>query len=158
MSSGQLYITNNFLSHFSKEYKNCSSCEFWLYHFLREIDEIKEPLKKKKKKKKRKEKTNYSKQNKTKQAKQKATIRRPLQRCNRCILQSQPTEPANVQKKYKNRHDWIGKVSHWELCKWPKFDRTDKWYMHKLESSKFLWDFNINGSSNPRQTYRLSFK
>ena len=35
-----------------------------------------------------------------------------------------------VQKEYKTRHDWMGKVIHWELCKKLKFDHTNKWYMH----------------------------
>ena len=30
------------------------------------------------------------------------------------------------QKKYKTRHDWVGKVIHWELCKKFKFDHTNK--------------------------------
>ena len=35
-----------------------------------------------------------------------------------------------VQKEYKARHDWVGKVIHWEMCKKFKFDHTNKWYMH----------------------------
>ena len=31
-----------------------------------------------------------------------------------------------VQKEYKSRHDWVGKVSHWEMCKKLKFDHTNK--------------------------------
>ena len=40
-------------------------------------------------------------------------------------------------------------VIHWELCKKFKFDHTNKWYMHNLESilenetHKILWDFEI---------------
>ena len=41
-----------------------------------------------------------------------------------------------VQKEYKTRHDWMGKVTHWELYKKLKFDHTNKWYMHNLESIK----------------------
>ena len=33
-------------------------------------------------------------------------------------------------KAYKTRHDWEGKVIHWEMCKKLKFDHTNKWYMH----------------------------
>ena len=29
-------------------------------------------------------------------------------------------------KEYKNRHDWLGKVIHWEMCKKLKFDYTNK--------------------------------
>ena len=36
-----------------------------------------------------------------------------------------------VQKKYKTRHDWVGKIIHWELYKRMNFDNTAKWYMHK---------------------------
>ena len=33
-------------------------------------------------------------------------------------------------KEYKARHDWVGKVILWEMCKKFKFDHTNKWYMH----------------------------
>ena len=52
-------------------------------------------------------------------------------------------------KEYKARHDWVGKVIHWEMCKKFKFDHTNKWYMHNpasfLENDphKLLWDYNI---------------
>ena len=54
-----------------------------------------------------------------------------------------------AQKEYKTRHDWVGKVIHWEMCKKFKFDHTNKWYIHKLASVlenntlKLLWDFDI---------------
>ena len=32
-------------------------------------------------------------------------------------------------KEYQTRHDWIGKVIHWAMCKKFKFDHTDKLYM-----------------------------
>ena len=54
-----------------------------------------------------------------------------------------------AQKEYKTRHDWVGKVIHWELCKKLKFDHTKKSYMHgpksalKNEMHKLLWDFEI---------------
>ena len=35
-----------------------------------------------------------------------------------------------VQKEYKTRHDWYGKMIHWELCKKFKTDHTNKRYMH----------------------------
>ena len=34
----------------------------------------------------------------------------------------------------KSRHDCVGKVIQWELCKKLKFDHTNKLYMHKPES------------------------
>ena len=39
-----------------------------------------------------------------------------------------------VQKEDKTRHDWVGKVINWELCKRLNFDYTNKWYTHKPES------------------------
>ena len=55
-----------------------------------------------------------------------------------------------AQNEYKTRHDWLGKVIHWEMCKKFKFDHTNKWYMHNpspvLENNthKLLWDFDIH--------------
>ena len=55
-----------------------------------------------------------------------------------------------AQKEYKTRHDCVGKVIHWEMCKKFKFDYTNKWYMHNpapvLENNthKLLWDFDIH--------------
>ena len=55
-----------------------------------------------------------------------------------------------AQKEYKTRHDWEGKVTHWEMCKKFKFDHTNKWYMHNLapvvenDTHKLLWDFDIH--------------
>ena len=34
------------------------------------------------------------------------------------------------QKEYEKRHDWVGKVIHWEMCKKFNFHHTNKWYMH----------------------------
>ena len=54
-----------------------------------------------------------------------------------------------VQKEYKTRQDWVGKVIYWETCKKLKFDPMNKWYMHNpapvLENNthKLLWDFDI---------------
>ena len=39
-----------------------------------------------------------------------------------------------AQKEYKTRHNWVGKVIHWELCKKFKLDHTNKWYMHNPAS------------------------
>ena len=36
------------------------------------------------------------------------------------------------QKKFKTRHEWEGKIIHWEMCKKFEFDRTNKWYMPNL--------------------------
>ena len=54
-----------------------------------------------------------------------------------------------AQKEYNVRHDWVGKVIHWEMCKKLKFENTNKWYMHnpapvlENDTHKLLWDFNI---------------
>ena len=54
-----------------------------------------------------------------------------------------------VQKKFKSKHDWAGKVIHGELCKKLKFGHKTKWYMYKLkfvqvkETNKILLDFEI---------------
>ena len=54
-----------------------------------------------------------------------------------------------AQKEYKTRHDWVGKMIHWKMCKKFKFDHTNKWYMHNTASilendtHKLLWDFDI---------------
>ena len=54
-----------------------------------------------------------------------------------------------VQKEYKTRHDWVGKVIRWEMCKQFKFDHTNKWYIHIPEpvlennTHKLRWDFDI---------------
>ena len=54
-----------------------------------------------------------------------------------------------AQKEYKTRHDWLGKVIHWEMCKKFKFDYTNEWYMHnpasvlENDTHKLLWDFDI---------------
>ena len=53
-------------------------------------------------------------------------------------------------KEYKTRHDWVGKVNHWEMWKKFKFDHTNKWYMHnpvpvhENDTHKLLWDFDIH--------------
>ena len=52
-----------------------------------------------------------------------------------------------AQKEYQARHDWVGKVIHWEMCKKVKFDHTNKWYMHNQapvlenDTHKLLLDF-----------------
>ena len=49
----------------------------------------------------------------------------------------------------KTKHDWVGKVIHWEMCKKFKIVYSNKWYMHNLTSvfendtHKLLWDFDI---------------
>ena len=55
-----------------------------------------------------------------------------------------------VQKEYKTRHDWVGKVIYWDVCKKFKFDHTNKWYLHnpapvlENDTHKLLGDFGIH--------------
>ena len=54
-----------------------------------------------------------------------------------------------AQKENKARHDWVGKVIHWDMCRKVQFDHTNEWYMHnpvpvlENDSHKLLLDFNI---------------
>ena len=65
-----------------------------------------------------------------------------------------------AQKEYKARHDWVGKVIHWEMCKKFKFDHANKWYMHNpapvlendTQTPMGLW--HTNGSPNLGQKTR----
>ena len=51
-----------------------------------------------------------------------------------------------AQKEYETKHEWVGKVIQWELCKEFRYDHTNKWYMHnptpvlENETHKLLWD------------------
>ena len=55
-----------------------------------------------------------------------------------------------AQKEYKARHDWVGKVIYWEICKKFKFDHTNEWYMHnpapvlENDTNKLQWDVEIH--------------
>ena len=55
----------------------------------------------------------------------------------------------SAHKEYKTRHEWLGKVIRWELCKKLKFDHMKKCRLHKPETipenemHKILWDFEI---------------
>ena len=54
-----------------------------------------------------------------------------------------------VQKEYKTRHDWVGKVIHRKMCKKFKFEHSNKWYLHnpatvlENDTHKILWDVDI---------------
>ena len=87
----------------------------------------------------------------------KARIEKP-QHKNICRLCGDRDETINpiisecsklAQKGYKARHDWVGKVIHWEICKKSKFDQTNKWYIHNQapvlenDTHKLLWEFDI---------------
>ena len=55
-----------------------------------------------------------------------------------------------AQKEYKARHDWVGRVISWEICRKFEFDHTNKLYMNnpapvlENDSHKLLWDFSIH--------------
>ena len=78
-----------------------------------------------------------------------------MQQNSRCRLCTDRDKMINhimsklAQKQYKTRHDWMGKVIHWELSEKFKFDHMNKWYMHhpecvlENETHKLLWDFEI---------------
>ena len=62
-----------------------------------------------------------------------------IQQNSKCRLCSDRDETINHiknecnklgQEEYKTRHDLVGKVIYWEMCKKFKFDYTNKWYMH----------------------------
>ena len=65
------------------------------------------------------------------------------------ILRRVPECSKLVQKEYKTRHDLVGKVIPWEMCKKFKCDHANKWYMYnpsavlENDTHKFLWDFDI---------------
>ena len=54
-----------------------------------------------------------------------------------------------AQKEYKARHDGVGEVIHWEICKKFKFNHMNQWYMYNPSSvlendtDKPLWDFDV---------------
>ena len=54
---------------------------------------------------------------------------------------------SKLVQEYKTRHDWVGKVIHWELSEKFKFDHMNKWYMHnpvlENDTNKLQWDFDI---------------
>ena len=81
------------------------------------------------------------------------------QRDSKCRLCADRAETINhiiiectklALKEYNTRHNWVGKVIYWELCKKLKFVYTNKWYIHSSaavlanETHKLLWDFNIH--------------
>ena len=79
------------------------------------------------------------------------------QQNSKCRLRSDRDEMINhisefsklAQREHKARHDSVGKVIHWEICRKFQFDHTNKWYMHnpapvlENDSHKLLWYFSI---------------
>ena len=65
------------------------------------------------------------------------------QQNSKCRLCSDRDETTNhiiseffklAQNEYKTRHDWVGKMILWEMCKECKFDQMNKCYMHNPEN------------------------
>ena len=53
-----------------------------------------------------------------------------------------------AQREWKMRHEWVGKIIHWELCKKKIFHLTIKCYKHweeliKRMTQPILWNFEI---------------
>ena len=87
----------------------------------------------------------------------KARIEKTQQNC-KCRLSGDRDETINpiikkcsklAQKESKTRHDWVGKVIHWDMSKKFEFDHTNKWYMHnpaavlENDTHKLPWDFDM---------------
>ena len=55
-----------------------------------------------------------------------------------------------AQKENKKRHDWVGNVIHWKMCKKFKFDHSNKWYKYnpapvlENDTHKLQLDFDIH--------------
>ena len=74
------------------------------------------------------------------------------QQNSKCRLCSNKDETTNhiisefsklAQKEYKTRHDWVGWVINWGMCKKLKFDYTNN-PAPVLENDTLLWDFDIH--------------
>ena len=54
-----------------------------------------------------------------------------------------------AQTDYKERHDKVASMLHWNLCRKYNLQTADKWWEHKVdkvlqkEDVKILWDFKI---------------
>ena len=54
-----------------------------------------------------------------------------------------------AKKKYKTKHVWVGKMTHWGFCLSQSFNPITKWDIHKPElvkeneMHKFIWDFQV---------------
>ena len=63
-----------------------------------------------------------------------------------------------AQKDNKTKHDWLGKMIHWELSNWLKFDHTTKWYKHKPESVLENETRKILGDSGVQVDHEVKMK
>ena len=61
------------------------------------------------------------------------------------------------QKECNARHDWVGKVIHWEMCKKFKFDHVNKWFnpapVLENDTHKLQWDFDIQTDHQTTRPY-----
>ena len=50
-----------------------------------------------------------------------------------------------LQTDYKERHNKVASMLHWNLCRKYNLPTADKWWEHKIdkEEVKILWDFKI---------------
>ena len=85
------------------------------------------------------------------------TIIDKTQQNSKCRLRDDGDETINhiiskcskLAEEYKTRHDWVGKVIYWEMCKKFQFDHMNKWYMHNSapvqenDTHKPLRDFDV---------------
>ena len=56
-----------------------------------------------------------------------------------------------AQKENKTRHDWVGKVIHWEMCKKFNFDHTNKLYSTTQHLSWKITHMNSYGTLTYKQ-------
>ena len=69
------------------------------------------------------------------------------------------TECSKLAKKEnKPRHNWVGKVINWKMCKKFRFDHTTEWYMHNpasvQENDTHKSPLDFDGSTNLDQKTR----
>ena len=82
-------------------------------------------------------------------------------KCKLCSDRDETTKHINecsqlAQRKYKNRHEWVGKVINWESCKKLKFDHTTKygcttWTLTKTAGEEATRQLHKNAASNIEQ-------
>ena len=67
-----------------------------------------------------------------------------------------------AQTDYKERHNKVAAMLHWNLCKKYGLPVTDKWWEHKAENVlqndevKILWDFKIQTDKHLSTNHKLS--
>ena len=82
---------------------------------------------------------------------QKLSIRKRIEKCRLCSDRDETVDHIinECSKIVLTSYDWVGKVIHWELCKWLKFGHANNFFTHKPESvhenvtHKIFWDFEI---------------